>query len=231
MALMNRKEPLQIYGPPGLKTFLICTKKTLNFGLSYPVKINEIHSEGIICDQKNYQINTIKSNHTIEGYCFAFIEKPRPGKFYPDKATALEIPAGQMWSKLQNGQEITSPKGTIIKPSDVMGPMRQGRKIIYTGDTKPFATFAEFANKADLIIHDATFDDTLKEKANTDGHSTASQAATQAKTAQARCLALTHISARYTQTDHLLEQAKKIFPNTILAKDHLTLELPLNNNP
>jgi len=228
MALMDRKEPLQVYGPSGLKNFLICTKGTLNFGLTYPVEINEILSEGIICDQEKYQVSVIKSNHTVEGYCFAFIEKLRPGRFYPNKARTQGIAEGELWSKLQRGQEVTAPNGTIVKPSDVMGPMRQGRKIIYTGDTKPFAGFGEFANKADLVIHDATFDDALKEKADTDGHSTASQAAEQAKTAQAKCLVLSHISARYSDGSLLLEQAKKVFPNSILAEDYLSLELPLS---
>ncbi|MCL2359632.1 ribonuclease Z [Candidatus Bathycorpusculum sp.] len=228
MALMDRKESLQIYGPKGLKNYLVSTKKTLNFGLTYPVEINEILSEGLICNQKEYQISAIKSNHSVEGYCFAFTENPRPGKFYPDKALALGIAEGELWSKLQNGQKIITPNNITAKPSDVMGPLRRGRKIIYTGDTKPFAAFVEFAEGADLIIHDCTFDDALKEKADTDGHSTPSQAASQAKAAQAKCLVLSHISARYPDADLLLGQAKKVFPNTILAEDYMTLELPLS---
>jgi ribonuclease Z len=228
MALMGRKEPLQVYGPLGLKNFLISTKEALNFGLTYPVEINEILSESIVCDQKECQVSAVKSNHTVEGYCFAFIEKPRPGRFYPDKALSLGLAEGELWSKLQRGQEVTAPNGTTIRSSDVMGPWRRGRKIIYTGDTKPFAGFAEFASGADLIIHDCTFDDVLKEKAYTDGHSTPSQAAMQAKAAQAKSLVLSHISARYSDADLLLEQAKKVFPNTILAEDYMSLELPLS---
>ncbi len=79
-----------------------------------------------------------------------------------------------------------------------------------------------------MVIHDCTFDDSLKEKAETDGHSTPSQAATQAKAANAKKLVLYHISARYPDASLLLEQAKEIFPNTILAEDYLELELPLN---
>ena len=93
------------------------------------------------------------------------MEKPRPGKFYPKKALALGVPAGELWSKLQSGEEITLADGKVVKPSDVMGPMRAGRKIVYTGDTKPFDAFAKFAEGADLVIHDCTFDDSLTEKA------------------------------------------------------------------
>jgi ribonuclease Z len=228
MALMDRKEPVQIYGPVGLKDFLVCTKETLNFGLTFPVEISQILSEGVVCDEEEYSVVATKSNHAVESYAFAFMEKPRPGKFYPKKAQALGIPAGELWSKLQRGEEITLAHGKVVKPSDVMGPLRAGRKIVYTGDTKPFEAFAIFAEGADLVIHDCTFDDSLSEKAGVDGHSTPTQAAGQAKVAGAKQLVLSHISARYPNAGLLLDQAKKIFPNTILAEDFMELELPLS---
>jgi ribonuclease Z len=228
MALMERKEPVAIYGPMGLKDFLVCTKETLNFGLNYPVEINQIVSEGVVCNEEEYSIAATKSNHAVESYAFAFLEKPRPGKFYPKLAQALGIPAGELWSRLQRGEEITLVDGKSVKPGDVMGPLRAGRKIVYTGDTKPFESFANFAKGADLVIHDCTFDDSLVEKAGLDGHSTPSQAANQAKAAEAKQLALSHISARYPNAGLLLEQAKKIFPNTVLAEDFMELELPLS---
>jgi ribonuclease Z len=229
MALMDRKKPVQVYGPVGIKNFLVCTKETLNFGLTFPVEINEISQEGLVCDEEEYSIVVVKSNHAVESYAYALIEKPRPGKFYPKKAMALGVQAGELWSKLQRGEEITMPNGRLIKPEDVMGPLRAGRKIVYTGDTRPFNAFAEFAKDADLIIHDCTFDDSLMEKAALDGHSTPSQAATQALAAGAKCLILSHISARYADAGLLLEQAKKLFTNTILAEDLLELNLPLSD--
>ena len=228
MALMDRKEPVQIYGPVGLKDFLVCTKETLNFGLNYPVEINTILTEGVVCDEEEYSVIATKSNHAVESYAFAFVEKPRPGKFYPKKALALGVAAGELWSKLQRGEEITLADGKVVKPSDVMGPMRAGRKIVYTGDTKPFEAFAKFAEGADLVIHDCTFDDSLIEKAAVDGHSTPTQAAGQAKAAGAKQLVLSHISARYPNAGLLLDQAKKVFPNTVLAEDFMELELPLS---
>ncbi len=228
MALMDRKEPVQIYGPVGLKDFLVCTKETLNFGLNYPVEINPVLSEGVVCNEEEYQVIATKSNHAVESYAYAFVEKPRPGKFYPKKALALGIAAGELWSKLQKGEEVTLSDGKVVKPSYVMGPMRAGRKIVYTGDTKPFEGFAKFAEGADLVIHDCTFDDSLTEKAALDGHSTPTQAAGQAKAANAKQLVLTHISARYPNAGLLLEQAKKAFPNSVLAEDLMELELPLS---
>jgi ribonuclease Z len=230
MALMDRKEPVQVFGPPGIKDFLVCTKETLNFGLTFPVEIYEIQSEGMILDEEEYSIIAAKSNHAIPSYAYALAEKPRAGKFYPKKAQALGIPLGELWSKLQGGKEITLADGRVIKPSDVMGPPRTGRKIVYTGDTRPFDGFAKFAADADLLIHESTFDDALAEKAALDGHSTPSQAAEEAKSAGAGQLVLTHISARYADVTLLLEQAKKVFANTVVAEDFMKFELPLKSS-
>ena len=227
MALMDRKEPVQVYGPRGLKDFLVCTKETLNFGLTFPVEIREILSEGTVFESEEVIVFSKRSNHTVESYCFAFVEKLRPGKFYPKEALALGVAAGELWSKLQGGESITLADGKVVKPSDVMGPPRPGRKIVFTGDTKPFEGFGQFAAKADLVIHECNFDDSLAEKAAVDGHSIPSQAAGQAKEAGAKLLALSHISARYPNAGLLLEQAKKLFSNTVLAEDFMELELPL----
>ena len=230
MALMDRKESVAVYGPPGIKDFLVCTKETLNFGLTFPVEINEILNEGTILNEEDYTLTAARSNHAVQSYAYAFAEKPRPGKFYPKKAQTLGVPLGELWSKLQSGQEITLPEGKVVKPSDVMGPPRAGRKIVYTGDTRPFDAFAKFAANADLVIHESTFDDSLAEKAALDGHSTPSQAAQEAKAANAKRLVLTHISARYPDASLLLEQAKKVFANSMLAEDFLELELPLKES-
>jgi ribonuclease Z len=228
MALMDRKEPVQVYGPVGIKDFLVCTKETLNFGLTFPVEINEIFQAGRLCEEEEYSVVVVRSNHAVESYAYALIEKPRPGKFYPQRALALGVQAGELWSKLQGGEEIIMSDGRLVKPEEVMGPLRAGRKIVYTGDTRPFDAFAEFAKDADLIIHDCTFDDSLIEKAALDGHSTPSQAAAQARAAGAKRLVLSHISARYADTGLLLEQAKKLFANTVVAEDFLELRLPLS---
>ena len=135
-----------------------------------------------------------------------------------------------MWSQLQRGEAVTLPDGKVVESNEVMGPPRSGRKIVYSGDTKPFSTFAEFAAAADLVIHESTFDDSLKEKAEIDGHSTPTQAAAEAKAAGAKQLVLTHISARYSDATLLLEQAKKVFVDTLVAEDFMRLELPLKES-
>ncbi|MEM3153456.1 MAG: ribonuclease Z [Candidatus Bathyarchaeia archaeon] len=227
MALLDRDKKLEIYGPPGIRRFMEGIRETVQFGLTFPIEIHEIHEVGTICEADEYTVQAIWANHVIPSLAYALVEKPRPGKFYPEKARALGVPEGPLWSKLQHGNEVKLPNGKIVKPEDVMGPPRKGRKIVYTGDTRPFDGLADFASNADLLIHDATLDDKLAERAYEDGHSTPSQAAETAEKAKARLLVLTHISARYEDPRMLLKQARKIFKNTRIAEDLMEIEIPL----
>jgi ribonuclease Z len=227
MALLDRQRKLDVYGPPGIIDFLECIKKTVQFALTFPIEIHEIQEQGKIYDEDAYSVEAIRSNHVIPSLAYAFVEKPRAGRFYPEKAKSLGIQEGPLWSSLQKGQPVQLPNGKIVKPEDVSGPLRPGRKIVYTGDTRPFRQLANFALGADLLVHDSTLDDTLSERAEEDGHSTPSQAAETAKKAKVKRLVLTHISARYDETDVLFGQAKKIFDNVVVAEDFMKIEIPL----
>jgi ribonuclease Z len=228
MALMDRKKKLEVYGPEGTSAFLTCVRETLRFGLTFEVEVHEVHRAGVVCGESSYIVEAVWANHVTPTLAYAFVEKPRPGKFFPEKAVALSVPKGVLWSKLQHGESVVLSDGRVVKPEEVTGPARHGRKIVYSGDTRPFKGFAKFATRADLVVHEATFDDALAEKAELDGHSTPSQAALQTKRAKAKMLALTHISARYADTALLLEQAMKVFENTVVAEDFMVLELPLS---
>jgi ribonuclease Z len=227
MALMDRQKKVEVYGPEGIKRFLEGTREVLQFALTFPVEIHEVYDAGVICREEEYAVEAAWSNHVVASLAYAFVEKPRGGRFYPDKARALGVPEGELWSKLQHGETVKLQEGRVVKPEEVVGTQRPGRKIVYTGDTRPFKGFARFATGADLVVHDATFDDALAEKAAEDGHSTPSQAAEGAKKAKAKKLVLTHISARYTDVGILLEQAQRVFKNTVVAEDFMELELPL----
>jgi ribonuclease Z len=227
MALLDRQKKLEVYGPAGIKQFLESLRETVQFVLTFPITIHEIQKAGIVCDEEEYTVQTVWSDHVIPSLAYSLTEKPRPGKFYPTKAESLGIPKGALWSKLQKGHSVKLPNGRLVKPEDVMSPPRKGRKIVYTGDTRPFNNLTKFGAQADLLIHDCTFGDDLAERAEEDGHSTPSQAAKAAKNAKAKQLALTHVSARYDDTRKLLEQAKKIFKNTIVAEDFMKIELSL----
>ncbi len=227
MALLDRERKLDVYGPPRIRRFLEGIRENVQFVLTFPVEIREITETSVVCEEEEYIVQAIWSNHVVPSFAYAFLEKRRPGRFYPEKAKTLGVPQGPLWSRLQHGHKIKLENGQVISPEEVAGPPRPGRKIVYTGDTRPFKDFVKFAVGADLLIHDVTFEDALAEKAEEDGHSTPSQAASTAKKAKAKKLILTHISARYADTNILLEQAQKIFKNTQVAEDFMEVELPL----
>jgi ribonuclease Z len=228
MALMGREKKLEVYGPEGIGRFLECVRESLQFGLTFPVEVHEVQSDGVVSEEKDYTVEAARSNHVVNSWSYAFVEKPRAGKFYPKKAKASGVPEGELWSKLQHGESVELADGRVVRPEAVVGSLRKGRKIAYSGDTRPFELFVKFAADADLVIHESTFDDGLADKAKVDGHSTPSQAALQAKRAKAKKLVLTHISARYADAGLLLEQAQKVFGDVIVAEDFLVLELPLH---
>lgn len=227
MALLDRERKLEVYGPSRIERFIEAIKETVQFVLTFPVEIHKIEEAGVVCEEEEYTISAVWANHVIPSLAYALVEKPRPGKFYPEKAKALGVPEGPLWSKLQQAHKVKLSDGQVIKPEQVVGPPRPGRKIVYTGDTRPFEGFVKFAAGADLVIHDATLDDGLAERAEEDGHSTSSQAAENAKKAKVKRLVLTHISARYDDANILLEQAQKIFKNTQVAEDFMRTEIPL----
>ena len=196
MALLDRERKLDVYGPPGINLFIESIRETVQFVLTFPVEIQEIEEAGVICDEEEYTVQAVWANHVIPSLAYTLVEKSRPGRFYPEKAKILGVPEGPMWSRIQHGHKVKLPDGRVVKPEQVLGHPRPGRKIVYTGDTRPFKGFVKFADGADLLIHDATFDDDLAERAEEDGHSTSSQAAENAKKAKVKRLVLTHISAR-----------------------------------
>jgi ribonuclease Z len=227
MAMLNRERKLDIYGPPGITLFLEGVRESTQFGLTFPVEIHEIENEGVICNEKEYTVQAARGEHLIPNLAYAFIEKPRPGKFFPRKAEALGVPEGPFWSKLQQGRKVKLPDGRSVKPEDVMGEPRGGRKIAYSGDTRPCRSVAKLAKDADLLIHEGTLGSELADRAVEEGHSTPRDAAKIARRAKVKKLVLTHISARYEDTSRLLEEAQKIFKNTIIAEDFLKIEIPL----
>jgi len=228
MALLDRKRKLEVYGPVGIRAFVEAMRETVQFALTFPIEITEIENAGAVCSEKEYEVHAVPVDHVVPSLTYALTEKPRPGKFNPKWAKSLGIPEGPLWSRLQHGSRVKLPDGRVVKPQEVVGTPRPGRKIVYSGDTRPTRELVRLAENADLLIHDATFDDQLKDRAVEDGHSTPSQAAETAKEANVKRLILTHISARYEKTSLLRRQARKVFPRTEVAEDFLRVDIPLS---
>lgn len=223
MSMQNRTEILEIFGPNGIEEFIAANIKVLNFGLSFPVLITII-KEGKVFEDKKFSIYTCKANHSISAFSYLFEEKDKPGRFNIDEAKKLGIPEGDLWNKLQNGHEIKI-NGEIIKPEQVLGEKRPGKKIGISGDTMPTKELELFFENCDYLVFDSTFLDEEKQRAQDTCHSTAKQAATIAKNAKVKNLILTHFSARYKDENGHLEEAKKIHSSVITARDLLEIEI------
>jgi len=224
MSMNGREKELLIYGPPGTERLVENLVTLGHFGAGFPVQAQSLRGgESVECGE--YAVRAIEPVHSVPAIGYVLEEAVRPGRFSLEKARALGVPEGPLYSRLQEGQTV-SVKGRTITPDMVLGPPRRGRKIVYTGDTKPSEHVVEAAREADVLIHEATADTSLEEKANRYGHSTGRQAAEVAKRAGVRTLILTHYSPRYEDAAPILEDAKAVFPNTLLAEDFFEYEVP-----
>jgi len=223
MSLAQRRKPLNIVGPGKLLQWLEVTSELLHIGLTFPIRFSAA-KPGTVLRTPGFRVRAARAVHSIEAFAYVVEEHNRPGVFYPDRAKALKVPEGKLWSRLQKGHAVTVG-GRRIQPSQVTGPPRPGRKVGYSGDTRPSSRLARFFERCDLLVFDSTFGGSDGDKARERKHSTSIEAAALAKQAGVRRLALTHFSARYTSTASLVREARRIFSATIAAADGLSVEV------
>jgi len=226
MQLNDREKPLHIYGPQGIDTLVDQLLSLGFFKPKYNIYSHTVEGNDSI-EFNDYSIQVLSVKHNIPALAFCVQEKKRPGKFNKAKALSLGVPEGPLFSKLQRGYSIVLESGKKIASKEVLGPPRLGRKIVYSGDTKPDDQLVKFSKKADVLIHEATFDSELKDISLEYGHSTAYQAAEIAKKAQVERLFLTHISPRYLEKKIIENDARKIFKNAIVPDDFSVIEVKL----
>ena len=226
MQLNDRTTPLHIYGPEGIDRLLIQLLSLGYFKPSYKIIAHDISTKSSL-DFDDYLIKILEVDHGVPTYAYSLEEKLRPGKFNKTKALKLGIPEGPLFSKLQKGNKITLKDGTLISPSEVLGPPRKGRKIVISGDTRPCKKMIAFSKNADILIHDSTFDSSLEDIANQYGHTTAYQAAIIAKEAKIDTLFLTHISPRYLDNNSMEEEARNVFTKSFVSKDFQEVDIKL----
>jgi len=229
LGMQERHEPLRLYGPKGAERVL---GHALAVGIErtkFPVEIKELRP-GDRLHREAYDLVLIETDHRTDSVGYALVEHQRLGRFNPDLAREFGIPEGPLWGKIHRGETVELPDGRRVAPEELVGPTRPGRTIVLSGDTRPCETLLHAARGADLIVHEATFAAEESERARETGHSTAAEAAELAHKAGARQLVLTHISARYSrEAPELLAEAQAVFPNTIIARDGLTVDVPFRD--
>jgi ribonuclease Z len=226
MGLQDRSAPVTLYGPKGAQRVL---GAAVNLGIErnkFPVEIVEIQA-GDRLARDEYELVVFETEHRADTVGYALVEQLRLGRFDPDKARAMGIPEGPLWGQLHKGKTVTLPDGRMVGPAELVGPPRPGRTLVYSGDTRPNLAVIEASRGADLLVHEATFGSDELERARETGHSTAAEAARVALEAGVRRLILTHISSRYTRdAAELLAEARGVFPETVIARDGMTVDVP-----
>jgi ribonuclease Z len=223
--LRGRERPLTIYGPPGLRQLFGGLRPVVGRS-AYPLELVDLEPHDEI-RFGSFLISPFPVNHRVEAYGYAFVEDDRPGRFDVDAARALGVPDGPAFGQLQRGETVNG-----VRPEQVMGETRAGRRIVLSGDTAPCQAVEVFAHGADVLVHEATFMEDERARARETFHSTAQQAAEIARDAGVRLLALTHLSTRYFPRD-IREEARAIFPNTVVPRDfdEITVPFPERGEP
>ncbi len=228
--LAGNAQPIDIYGPSGLEEYLYACSKYAYMNLGSRLKVHQVEP-GLVYEDENFKVSCLLLKHRVPAYGYRIEEKDRPGKFNLEKAKALGIPPGPIYGKLKQGQTITLEDGRIIKGTELCGAPETGRKVVYCTDTVFCDAAVELAQDADVLIHEATYAHQDAEMAFARLHSTSTMAAQVALLAGVKQLIMTHFSPRYTPfgtitLDNLKQEARAIFPNTKLAYDFYTYEVP-----
>lgn len=218
MELQGREKSIDIYGEPRLEEFLRENMRIIGFRLTFDIIVRKIEKEGVIVRERDYQVSCCQAMHSAPSFAYCLEEFDRPGVFNVAEARRLGIPEGDLYSKLQRGEDIVYG-GQTIRSSQIVGRPRKGRKIGISGDTRPTDRLARFFKDCDLLIFESTYSQDKQEKAMENGHSTAAEAATIAKKADVDKLLLTHFSARYDETSLLVKEASAIHYNVEAAED------------
>jgi len=225
--LQGIARPVTIIGPPGVSDFVNSILKYTHSHIQYPLDITELQGKsGIGYQDEDFAVHWAPLKHRVPAIGFLFVEHDRTGTFNVERATRLGIPSGPLYGKLKAGEDITLPDGRIVRASTMVGPAIPGKRVAVIWDTKPCPGAYHLSENADLVAMESTFTQAHRDEADASDHCTAAEAARVALKANAKQLILTHISARYQESDSLLEEAIPIFEHTQVAQDGMEITIP-----
>ena len=217
----DREASLAVHAPAGTRDRIEDLIHATGNRPSYPVRVHQVAPGDVALDRDDYEVRAFETDHDVRSVGYALVEADRKGRFDREKAEEeLGIPPGPKYGRLHAGESVELDDGRVIHPEQVVGPPRPGRRVVYTGDTRPSEAVVDAAAGTDLLIHDATFADDRADRAARTGHSTAGQAGEIAARAGAKRLALTHFSSRYAgDPSPLARDARAAFDGDLLVPD------------
>ena len=219
MHLWGRKKELYIYGPKGLSEIITIQLQFSETIINYNIHFKELDTQTsmLILDEPSYTVHTIPLSHRINCCGFLFREKPKKRRLITEKLPETLTPTQKL--ALKKGEDIQDAKGNILKNELVTLPPKKSLSFAYCSDTSYLESIIPIIKEVDLLFHEATFHNTLADRAAVTHHSTAEQAATIALKANVGQLIIGHFSSRYKDLMPILEEAKNVFPNTLLAEE------------
>jgi ribonuclease Z len=223
-SLLGRIKPLDIYGPKELIEYVKVSQSTINLGTTFEAAVHAI-GPGEIFSQRDLTVHAFEVDHRGYALGYEIIWARSTGKFLPEKAKELGVPKGPLWKDLASGKIVELEDGTKITPDTVTEPGPQPLKIVYSGDTRPCDALRKASTNADILISEAMYTSEHAALADERGHSTAAAIANLARESGVKLLVLTHYSPRYYDGEEVIEEARPIFPNSVLALDHMRIKL------
>lgn len=226
--MLERTADLHIYSHPDLKVLLNPHLDFFCKGMPYKVIFHDINpaERSIIYEDRSLTVETIPLRHRLPTCGFLFREKPTPNHIIREMTDFYKVPL-YMMNRIKNGEDFVTDDGSVIPNSRLTTPSDPPRSYAYCSDTSYIPYITEQIQNVDVLFHEATFTDSEKARAKATQHSTARQAADIALKANAGQLIIGHFSARYETEECLLNEAREVFPNTILANENLRIEIPV----
>lgn len=221
--LRGRERPLLLAGPRGLVA-LLATLRPVVGRVPFRLEVMEA-SKGVVWLTEGARIEAVPTRHSVPSVGYALLEDARPGAFDVAAARGLGVPDGPLFGVLQHGGEVTVSGGATVRPDQVLGPARAGRRLVLTGDTEPSDTVRAAARAACVLVHEATFLDEDRARARETRHSTAREAARLAREAGVALLALTHLSSR-VPPGAAREEAEAELPHVVVPRDFDQVVVP-----
>ena len=220
-ALQNRQTPLHIYAPPGLQNIIQVQLDVVHAILPFEIIFHTITDEGKIVDENKFSVECFHVQHRVPCFGFLISEKKHLRKLDMEKIAAYDIPYS-FYEHLSNGEDFYLPNGVCIKNEHLTRQNISPRQYAYCADTKFYPPIAEKIKHADLLYHEATYLDNLRDRAIDRFHSTSIQAAEIAGLASVKKLIIGHFSSKYESLEEFLSEAIPVFPQTALAIEGVT---------
>ena len=228
----ERDDPLTIHCPPNTRSDLHDLVHAVGHDPGFPVAFDVVAPGGVALDGDGYEVRAFETDHRTRSQGYVLEEDDRPGRFDRPRAEELGVPVGPKFGRLHEGEAVELEDGTVVEPSQVVGPPRPGRKLVYTADTRPYERTVTVAENADLLVHDATFADDMADRARETAHSTGREAGRVARRAGVTRLALVHVSSRYAgDASPIRRDASEAFDgDCFVPDDGRLLEIPFPEN-